>query len=682
MEPFSLTHPQTEIEGTFSRFEIPSLLMHAPRKATSGALRLVDGPAVRVIGFEAGMPTVAASSLAEERLGALLLERKVIDAAQSARIDALMLKDKVQFGAAAMSLGILTREVINEWLKEQHAIVVAHCLRMKTCRSTFGPLDKLPKTRSGLPFLKCIENGVREYTRADVSHLEEQLGTMRFVVPEGEHQRALHLGCTESLQQLLKMQAGKSKTYAEFIASSEDDEPTVPVLTLILCGLAVPEMGRPKSDVKPHATPAPAAAPAGAAGGAKMTDVDAFLSSLSKGPTPAPAAPVAHAAAPARTTGTHAAVPDLPDLPAAVEPVRRPATYTPAVAAKSTGFGTGAATSQPTPASASSPHPSTAAVHAFGGAGTKAPSPHAGVSAAIPQAHVQPQAHAQPQAHTPAQPQMQAQAPAGQVAVPGGAAGQAAMQYAQSLPTEIMTALARAQRPRSSLAGPLAGLGLFLVGGVTGAGLVLVLQMMRLVSPLTLQPGAAETAASAPAEASTARESGANEGGTATAAPSAPAHASEPSPASAAPAKEAPREAAKEPVKEAPAVKEPPPAREPPVAKERPAATAAKTKPPKPEPAKAEPAAAAPKAAGGDLAAKLAQVRKLLAASDHRQVIVVCTEILQLDPRNAAAYRSMGIAYSTLGARPQACESFRRYLRFAGDPPDKAQIEGLLATCK
>ena len=65
----------------------------------------------------------------------------------------------------------------------------------------------------------------------------------------------------------------------------------------------------------------------------------------------------------------------------------------------------------------------------------------------------------------------------------------------------------------------------------------------------------------------------------------------------------------------------------------------------------------------------------------YRQVLTDCQAVLAADPRNALAYRHLGIAYSKLGAKPQACESYRRYLRFAANPPDRPQIEALLRAC-
>ena len=228
---------------------------------------------------------------------------------------------------------------------------------------------------------------------------------------------------------------------------------------------------------------------------------------------------------------------------------------------------------------------------------------------------------------------------------------------------------------------------MLVVGGIAGAGSTAALEYKGLlVLPRSSKLTRATTVAAAATQEPAANEPKAAPP-TAEPAPEAkpeaedaearPSAAQQPAPEPAAAPKEPPKEVVKETPKESPkeALKE----------DKRPlAATKAKQAKPAEAAETAKPAKSAPAAgaAGGELAAKLAQVRKLLGAADHRGVIVACTEILQQDPRNAFAYRSLGIAYSSLGARPQACESYRRYLRFAGNPPDKTQIEGIIAACK
>lgn len=72
---------------------------------------------------------------------------------------------------------------------------------------------------------------------------------------------------------------------------------------------------------------------------------------------------------------------------------------------------------------------------------------------------------------------------------------------------------------------------------------------------------------------------------------------------------------------------------------------------------------------------------RLQQQGDYVQSVTACQRVLAVNPRHALAYRYLGIAYTKLGVRAQACESYRRYLRFAGNPPDRAQVAALLTAC-
>jgi hypothetical protein len=79
---------------------------------------------------------------------------------------------------------------------------------------------------------------------------------------------------------------------------------------------------------------------------------------------------------------------------------------------------------------------------------------------------------------------------------------------------------------------------------------------------------------------------------------------------------------------------------------------------------------------------KQALVRKLMRANKLDQARAMSHEILALDPQNASAYRNLGIIYSHLGSKALACESYRRYLRFAAGAKDRAQVETILQACE
>jgi hypothetical protein len=78
---------------------------------------------------------------------------------------------------------------------------------------------------------------------------------------------------------------------------------------------------------------------------------------------------------------------------------------------------------------------------------------------------------------------------------------------------------------------------------------------------------------------------------------------------------------------------------------------------------------------------RLGIARKLLDQHNYVRALEVAHEVLKIDPRNAGAYRVLGIAYSYRGARDMACECYRRYLRFAGNPTDRSKVEQILQTC-
>ncbi len=102
----------------------------------------------------------------------------------------------------------------------------------------------------------------------------------------------------------------------------------------------------------------------------------------------------------------------------------------------------------------------------------------------------------------------------------------------------------------------------------------------------------------------------------------------------------------------------------------------------KPAPVAAAAPAPAKPDVEGEVAFRLKLCAKFAQLGDYKQVLAACREVVTLDPKNAPAYRHLGVAYSMLGAKPQACESYRRYLRFAGSAPDKDRVEQILKGCE
>ncbi|MEZ4271593.1 MAG: protein kinase [Myxococcota bacterium] len=74
-------------------------------------------------------------------------------------------------------------------------------------------------------------------------------------------------------------------------------------------------------------------------------------------------------------------------------------------------------------------------------------------------------------------------------------------------------------------------------------------------------------------------------------------------------------------------------------------------------------------------------VSQLIVQGEYQQAVKISRDILRSNPRYALAYRNLGIAYSGLNVRDQACESYRRYLRFSHHAADRAQVEEILRSC-
>jgi tetratricopeptide (TPR) repeat protein len=66
---------------------------------------------------------------------------------------------------------------------------------------------------------------------------------------------------------------------------------------------------------------------------------------------------------------------------------------------------------------------------------------------------------------------------------------------------------------------------------------------------------------------------------------------------------------------------------------------------------------------------------------EYQEAVSGCLEILELDPQRAGAYRVLGMAYSRLGAKAQACESYRRYIRLAPQASDRSNVENIISLC-
>ncbi|MBI3179638.1 MAG: hypothetical protein HYZ27_08240, partial [Deltaproteobacteria bacterium] len=100
MQPLNLESIRSDrTDGPFHKYELPGLLVGIARQRLTGRLLLATGgDARRTIGFDDGQATLAGSNVPAERLGARMLERGVITAAQGVDIDNVMASESVKFG--------------------------------------------------------------------------------------------------------------------------------------------------------------------------------------------------------------------------------------------------------------------------------------------------------------------------------------------------------------------------------------------------------------------------------------------------------------------------------------------------------------------------------------------------------------------------------------------------------
>ena len=67
-----------------------------------------------------------------------------------------------------------------------------------------------------------------------------------------------------------------------------------------------------------------------------------------------------------------------------------------------------------------------------------------------------------------------------------------------------------------------------------------------------------------------------------------------------------------------------------------------------------------------------------LRAKDNEAVIRYLKECVEAEPDNARCHRSLGVAYTVAGRRPQAALAYRRYLELQPQAEDAAQVKEML----
>ncbi len=113
--------------GTLAARPLPALLVDLHLAAFEGALVLVGGQRRKRFVFKAGAPVQAESNLSGETLGALLIDKGVIDRAQYENVCAHMQKKGCQEGVALLALGLVSPKELFLALKEQVGRRLVEC---------------------------------------------------------------------------------------------------------------------------------------------------------------------------------------------------------------------------------------------------------------------------------------------------------------------------------------------------------------------------------------------------------------------------------------------------------------------------------------------------------------------------------------------------------------------------
>lgn len=255
VDPTQLRHGP--IEGSFARYEIPSLLTRIARQGRTGTLDYTAGSRVRrTIGFVNGRVALAESSVAAEWLSARLLEAGKITFEQEADIQELIRGQKVRFGAAMVQMGIMSAEELQRTLQWHYSWLIRRCVACRDIEASFDPEGAAPDDGPKVPLLRCMEDGIRDYRDAVLDVLQQELGGWRFCAEPGELEFARDAGCSQSVSAMLEVAAGGgSWSLRVLAAASEQEQDLVSAVTLVLCGLVASERASEQASDEGSAVP-------------------------------------------------------------------------------------------------------------------------------------------------------------------------------------------------------------------------------------------------------------------------------------------------------------------------------------------------------------------------------------------------------------------------------------------
>src|SRR5215210_3715400 len=112
------------LAGSLASFKLPDVFTFLASARKTGMLTVSSGGKEAFVFFRGGGIVYAASNQEALRLGSVLLRKKKITREQSAAVDESILRGGGRFGDIAVEKGIVTPELLDEFLKVQVAEVV------------------------------------------------------------------------------------------------------------------------------------------------------------------------------------------------------------------------------------------------------------------------------------------------------------------------------------------------------------------------------------------------------------------------------------------------------------------------------------------------------------------------------------------------------------------------------
>jgi hypothetical protein len=118
---------EPSLRGSLASFRLPDVLTFLASARKSGTLTIAGGSNEATVYFDGGAVVYAGSNQETLRLGAILLRKKHISAAQRDAIDDLMNAEGGRFGQLAVKQEMLTEEQLRDFLKVQASEILYDC---------------------------------------------------------------------------------------------------------------------------------------------------------------------------------------------------------------------------------------------------------------------------------------------------------------------------------------------------------------------------------------------------------------------------------------------------------------------------------------------------------------------------------------------------------------------------